>query len=137
MSNLGAYARGMSGCRVWLLSACVFLSLSGCAGQTEFLEGKRLLQENKIAEGLNQLQEAINKNPKSNEYKVIYASAKDRAVQGLMRHAERMLRSQRLDVAEQTYKQVLSIDAENNIAVQGLAQVQTQRNLALKLQSLR
>jgi len=137
MSNFGAYARGMSGCRVWLLSACVVLSLGGCAGQTEFLEGKRLLQENKIAEGLNQLQEAIIKNPKSNEYKVIYASAKDRAVQGLMRHAERMLRSQRLDVAEQTYKQVLSIDAENNIAVQGLAQVQTQRGLALKLQSLR
>ncbi|NQW81940.1 MAG: general secretion pathway protein GspD, partial [Polaromonas sp.] len=137
MSNLGAYASGLTGCRAALFSAWVLLSLVGCAGQSEFLAGKRLLQENKIAEGLNQLQEAVQKNPNSNEYKVVYASAKDRAVQGLMRHAERMLRSQRLDVAEQTYRQVLSIDTENNIAVQGLAQVQSQRNLALKLQSLR
>lgn len=137
MSNLGACASGLSGCRAWLLGAWVVLNLVGCAGNTEFQEGKRLLQENKIAEGLNQLQEAIQKNPKSNEYKVTFASAKDRSVQGLMRYADRMLRAQRLDLAEQTYQQVLSIDAENNIAVQGLAQVQIQRDLALKLQSLR
>lgn len=137
MSNRTATASGVSRGLTWLLSAWTVLSLVGCAGQTEFLEGKRLLQENRISEGLNHLQEAIHKNPNSNEYKVFYASSKDRVVQGLMRHADRMLRSQRLDVAEQTYKQVLSIDPENNIAVQGLAQVQTQRSLAMKLQSLR
>jgi len=125
------------GRRAGLLSLGLALMLAGCAGQTQFLEGKRLLQENKIVEGLNLLQEAIEKNPNSNEFKVIYAAAKDRAVQGTLRHAERMLRSQRLDVAEQTYKQVLFIDPANDVAVQGLAQVQAQRNLALKLQTLR
>jgi len=125
------------GRRAGLLSLGLALILAGCAGQTQFLEGKRLLQENKIVEGLNLLQEAIEKNPNSNEFKVIYAAAKDRAVQGMLRHAERMLRSQRLDVAEQTYKQVLFIDSANDVAVQGLGQVQAQRALAGKVQTLR
>ena len=137
MSNLKTPGKDLRGGRVWLLTVMLVLSLAGCAGHSEFLEGKRLLQENKIAEGLTQMEQAIRKNPSSNEFKVTYASAKDRAIQGLLRHAERMLRAQRLDVAEQTYKQVLSIDAENDMAVQGMTQVQTQRGLSQKLQSLR
>lgn len=138
MSNLRTLSKDLRGGRVWLLlTVLLAVNLAGCAGHSEFLEGKRLLQENKISEGLNQMELAIRKNPSSNDFKVTYASAKDRAIQGLLRHAERMLRAQRLDVAEQTYKQVLSIDAENDMAVQGMTQVQTQRGLSQKLQSLR
>jgi hypothetical protein len=39
-----------------MLSLGLVVLLAGCAGQTQFMEGKRLLQENKIIEGLSLLQ---------------------------------------------------------------------------------
>ena len=113
------------------------LSLSGCAGYAQFNEGKRLLQDNQISEGLSQLQEAVEKNPANTEFKLVYRTAKERAIQGLLRHGERLLKAGRLDAAEQTYKQAQAMDAANGVALQGLDQVVRQKGLALKLQSLR
>jgi len=138
MSKMLVLTRGLNG-RRWLLVGSLIgvLNLSGCAGYWQFNEGKRLLQDNKIPEGLIQLQEAMDKNPSNSEFQLVYRTAKDRAVQGLLRHGERMLRAARLDAAEQAFKQVQSIDAANDMARQGLTQLANQRALAEKLQNLR
>jgi general secretion pathway protein D len=138
MSKLFAFCAGPRRSALTLVGAgALVLSISGCAGYDQFTEGKRLLQDNKIAEGLTQLQEAVAKNPSNNEYKVVYRSAKERAMQSLLRYAERMLRAGRLDAAEQAYKEVQLMDAASDVAAQGLMQVIQQRALVLKSQNLR
>jgi len=138
MSKILVLTLGLNG-RTWLLlgSLVGVLSLSGCAGYWHFNEGKRLLQDNKISEGLSQLQEAVDKNPSNNEFKLVYRTAKERALQGLLRHGDRMLKAGRLDVADQAYKQVQALDAANDVAQQGLDQVALQKSVSLKLQNLR
>lgn len=126
---------GRRGLRLFVLLGA--MGLSGCAGYLQFNEGKRLLQDNKIPEGLSQLQEAVEKNPSNTEFKLVYRTAKERAVQGLLRHGDRMLRAGRLDAAEQVYQQVKGLDPVNGVAQQGLEQVALQKGLALKLQSMR
>lgn len=113
------------------------LTLSGCAGYWQFNEGRRLLQDNKISEGLSQLQEAVEKNPSNTEYKLVYRTAKERALQAFLRQGERMLKAGRLDAAEQAYKQAQAMDAANGVVKQGLDQVAIQKGLVLKLQGLR
>ena len=64
MSNILVLTKGLNARTCLLLVSMVgLLSLSGCAGYWHFNEGKRLLQDNKISEGLSQLQEAVDKNP--------------------------------------------------------------------------
>lgn len=138
MSNSGTCVAGQNRSTWPLLGVlAVMLSLSGCAGYEQFEQGKRLLQDNKVFEGLQQLQEAVVKNPGNNEFKLVYKTAQNRAVQGLLRHAERLLRAGRLEAAEQAFTQVQSLDASNDVAEQGLLQVKQQRALLLKLQNLR
>lgn len=132
--------------KTWGLSArsvCLFgmllavTSLSGCAGYLQFNEGKRLLQDNKIPEGLAQLQEAVEKNPANTEFKLAYRTAKERAVQGLLRQGDRLLKAGRLEAAELAYKQVKDLDAGNDVAQQGQVQVAIQKSQLQKLQVMR
>jgi general secretion pathway protein D len=138
MSNILILTKGLNARTCLLLGSLVgVLSLSGCAGYWHFNEGKRLLQDNKISEGLSQLQEAVDKNPSNNEFKLVYRTAKERALQGLLRHGDRMIKAGRLHAADQAYKQVQALDAANDVAQQGLDQVAQQRAGTLKLQNLR
>ncbi|PUE18425.1 hypothetical protein B9Z38_13265 [Limnohabitans sp. MMS-10A-160] len=138
MSKFLGVALGRHGRTGLLLGALLgVLSLSGCAGYWQFNEGKRLLQDNKISEGLSQLQEAVEKNPSNTEFKLVYRTAKERAMQALLRQGERMHKAGRLDAAEQAYKQAQAMDAANGVVKQGLDQVAIQKGLALKLQNLR
>jgi general secretion pathway protein D len=138
MSKLFAFCPGPRRVALSLLgTGLLVVGLGGCAGYDHFTEGKRLLQDNRVEEGLEKLQQAVAKNPSNNEYKVVYRSAKERAVQSLLRYAERMLRAGRLDAAEQSYKRVQTMDSDNDLALQGLTQVSQQRALAQKLQTLR
>lgn len=141
MSKFSVVALGRHGRTGLLLGALLgALSLSGCAGYVgyaQFNEGKRLLQDNKILEGLGQLQEAVEKNPSNTEFKLVYRTAKERAMQAYLRQGERLLKAGRLDAAEQAFKQAQAMDAANGLVQQGLDQVAIQKGLALKLQYLR
>ncbi len=138
MSKFLVLALGRHGRTGLLLGAWLgVLSLSGCAGYAQFNEGKRLLQDNQISEGLGQLQEAVQKNPSNTEFKLVYRTAKERAMQGLLRQGERLLKAGRLEAAEQVFKQAQAMDVANGVAQQGLDQVAIQKGLALKLQNLR
>lgn len=138
MSKLGMKPWGLSARIVCLCGVLLAVTnLSGCAGYLQFNEGKRLLQDNKIPEGLAQLQEALDKNPSNTEFKLVYRTAKDRALQGMLRQGDRLLKAGRLDAAELAYKQVKALDASNDVAQQGLTQVTIQKGVALNLQNLR
>jgi general secretion pathway protein D len=86
MSKLFAFCPGPRRSALSLLgTGLLVVGLGGCAGYDHFTEGKRLLQDNRVEEGLEKLQQAVAKNPSNNEYKVVYRSAKERAVQSLLR----------------------------------------------------
>ena len=102
----------------------MFLMLSGCAGMQAYKEGNSLLAEGKIEQGLGKLEEAVRLEPGNAEYRIALASRRTSIVNRLVLSGENARREGRLDDAETAYRQVLTLDAHNVMAQQGLAALQ-------------
>lgn len=104
------------------LGSCAALAilLSGCAAQMAYRDGNDLIAKNQVEAGLAKYQEAVKADPGNAQYRNAYISARDRAVQRLLETAERDQAEGRLLQAEQGFRRVLGIDAQNERAVAGL-----------------
>lgn len=113
-----------------LLVVGTLMGLSGCAGSAEFREGKRLLLQNHIEEGLAEMAAAVRADPDSSEYKNTYKIARERAMADLLREGDRLQQAQKFTEAEKTYQRVLQLDAGNQAAQNSLNKVRTQMALS-------
>jgi general secretion pathway protein D len=109
--------------------------LAGCAQPAvrEFDEGKKLLSEGKVEQGLAQIDSAINKSPNNPEYRSYLFKQREEAVNRIMDQADAARNNGQFDGAVENYKRVISLDANNPRATAGLEIVQADRQRMTQL----
>ena len=88
----------------------LLLLLSGCTGQMAYRDGRALVEQDKVEEGLVKYQQAIAAEPTNPQYRAAFLQARDRSANRLLDHADRALASGNIAVALQDYQRVLAID---------------------------
>ena len=108
-----------------LVTLC--LLLGACAGQDAFRQGKQLLAQDKVEEGLAYLQQAMREDPGSTEFKTAYAAGRERAADAWLKQADSGLQAGRFGEASALYKRVLEIQPGNALARQGMRTLERQQ----------
>ena len=106
----------------------LLLLASGCSTtDPAFAEGKQLLAEGKIDEGLGTLSKLAEKEPKKAEYRAYYFKQRETITGQLLVQAEVARDEGRFDEAAAIYRHALQLDADNQRAKAGLAQLDMDR----------
>jgi general secretion pathway protein D len=100
--------------------------LSGCAGQMAFREGRSLIAEGRIEEGLASLRQAVDADPHNVEFRQTYLQARDRAVQRLLDEADRLGAAGKASDAKALYQRVLSVSPGDDRARAGLDRLEAE-----------
>ncbi|MEQ6292121.1 secretin N-terminal domain-containing protein [Vogesella sp. GCM10023246] len=96
------------------------LLLWACASNKEFMEGKQLLLDGHVEEGLARLERVVKAEPGNAEYKSYLFTQRERAINQWLAAANSAQVSGQLDDAEQLFQRVLRLDAQNQRAQDGL-----------------
>lgn len=107
-------------CGVVMACAALVLMMAGCAAKIAFRDGKDLIAQDKVEEGLLKFQEASRQDPSSIEYRTAYFQTRDRAISGYLERADRMASAGQRAPAEALYQRVLAIDPASVRARDGL-----------------
>lgn len=99
------------------------LVLLGCANQQTFIKGKALLRDGKVAEGMAQLQMALEQDPANVEYKSYYYKQRETWVSKLLREAETEKINAEWEKSQKKYEDVLVIDPKNERAQDGIKSI--------------
>ncbi|HEY8357536.1 MAG TPA: secretin N-terminal domain-containing protein [Ramlibacter sp.] len=110
--------------RCALLAALV---LAGCAGPSTFREGRELVAQGRIPEGLVKLEEASRLEPGVAEYRAAVLHTRERYVDAQVARAEALRREGRLDESDRAYREVLAVNGSNDRAIAGLRALDQQR----------
>lgn len=103
-----------------LTAVCVIAgTVGGCAAQLAYREGRDLIAQDKVEEGLAKFQDASAREPTNAEYRAAYLQTRDRAVETYLRQADRLAATASHIDAEKSYRRVLSIDPANERAMAG------------------
>lgn len=102
-------------------------AVSGCAASRAYREGNTLIAEGKVKEGLDQLKEAVRRDPTNAEYRIGLANRRLSIVQRLLLLGETAFREGRLSDAEKIYVETLNLDPDQAIARQGIAALIAER----------
>jgi len=107
----------------------VFLLLSAGCSTTDpaFTEGKQLLADGKIDEGLSTLSKVAEKEPKQAEYRNYYFRQREKIAGQLLMQADTLRDMGNFDESAAIYRHVQQIDAENQRAKEGLALLDMER----------
>ncbi|HRN80925.1 MULTISPECIES: FecR domain-containing protein [Nitrosomonas] len=105
--------------------------ITGCAMHTtrnpSFLEGKRLIAEGRLEEGLGKLEQAAREEPDDREVGATLARERDTIIGQILFEADNARLAGNLDQAEQNYQRVLNIRASSERAREGLDAVDLER----------
>lgn len=101
------------------LGACALL-LAGCAAQLAYRDGKDLVAQGKIEEGLAKFQQAIADDPRRVDYRAAYVQTRERAVTSYIEQANRLAAAGKRSDAEKLYQRALVIDPGSDRARAGL-----------------
>ena len=97
--------------------------ITGCAMHTtrnpSFLEGKRLIAEGRLEEGLGKLEQAAREEPDDREVGATLARERDTIIGQILFEADNARLAGNLDQAEQNYQRVLNIRASSERAREG------------------
>jgi general secretion pathway protein D len=97
------------------ISVCV-IALAGCAAQSAYRDGKDLVAQGKIEEGLLKLQQAATDEPRNVEYRLTLAQTREHALTNFLEQADRLASAGKNADAGKLYQRVLTIDADNDRA---------------------
>lgn len=111
----------------WCASLLAGFALVGCAAQMSYREGKDLLAQGKVEEGLGKFQEAIAHDPRTAEYRAAFLQTRDRAVAGFIERADRQADAGHWGEAEKLYQRALSLDNASDRARDGLRAIETNK----------
>lgn len=88
--------------------------LAGCATvNPTFQEGKRLIADGKVGEGLSKLEKASRDNPDNLEYRIALFRERQKYVDEWLIAADSALLNEHFEEAEKDYRRVLAIDPSN------------------------
>ena len=100
--------------------------LAGCATDQTFHNGKLMVENGRIEEGLQQVNLAAKANPQNVEYRAYYVRSRDAYISQLQTQGDKQRLLGKPEDAEPFYTRVLALDAGNSRAQSGLAAVQTE-----------
>ncbi|MDB5597847.1 MAG: ral secretion pathway protein GspD, partial [Hyphomicrobiales bacterium] len=103
-----------------LLAIGAALALAGCAAQTAYRDGEKLVAVDKVEAGLVKYRQAIALDPGNPLYRTALLAARDRSTIRLVELAERELAAGKSDLAKADYQRALTIDPANERARAGL-----------------
>ena len=106
-----------------LLVAAAIL-LGGCAAQQLHREGQALIEEGRIEQGLERLQEALRIDPTNARFRSSYVLARDGAMQSWLVRAEAALAAGDSMAAGNWYRRVLAFDPNHPRARSGMERMQ-------------
>jgi general secretion pathway protein D len=107
-----------------LLSSLILgVLLAGCAAQTAYEDGKNLVAQDKVEQGLAKFQEALERDPHDVQYRQAYLQTRERALTSYLEKASRLAGSGAIEAAKKFYQRVLAIDPDNDRALAGLAEL--------------
>jgi len=102
-------------------------ALAGCASIPEVNEGKRLVAEGRIEEGLALLEQTARANPKSAEARNAYVTQREAVVGATVREGDVLRTWGDPDPAEAAYRRALKLDPGSPLAQAGLEAVARDR----------
>ncbi len=102
------------------ITLALALMLAGCASQQAYNDGKSLVAQGKIEEGLAKFQEALVQDPHDVQYRQAYLQTRERALSGFIEQADRLAATGDNDAARKLYQRALAIDPGNGKARAGL-----------------
>lgn len=117
MNRAGNHVRSL-----WIVFIAM-LCLSGCAAQRAFDEGNELLAAGKTWEGLALLRQASELEPRNTAYRLSYINASERVQRMMMERADAAASQGRYQEAEGLYRQLLSHEGQNALALAGLSRI--------------
>ncbi len=120
--------------RVWFFSALlVTIGLVGCAAQSAVEQGELLIASGQTREGLAKLQEAVQIDPTSAQYRMAYILNRDRAIQGLLDRADAARNEGRPEDAEALFREALTLQAGQERALAGLRAIDNERRWTARI----
>ncbi len=106
--------------------------ITSCATYTtrnsSFLEGKQLIAEGRLEEGLSKLEQAAREEPDNKEIRTVLTRERDTIIGQILFEADNARQAGHLDLAEQHYQRVLAISAGNERAKAGLEATNLERH---------
>lgn len=110
---------------LWLTAAVL---LTACAaGEQAFKDGRVLIEQGQVEQGLAQLEQAMRENPKNLEFRTYYIRNRDLYVAHLLGKADSARVARQYGEAEEGYRRVLKLDANNVRAADGLDGIRIER----------
>ena len=103
-----------------LPTATLLLGLAGCGMEPLSREGRQLINEGRVEEGLGKMQEAARGDPSDFSNRTGLSAQRDRALFDLLAAADADIAAGRDMAAEETFRRVLALDAVNPRAMAGL-----------------
>ncbi len=94
--------------------------LAGCAAQTAFREGKELVAQDHIEEGLGRFRNAMDADPQNHEYREAWLQTRERSVYNFVAQGDRLAAAGQRSEAEKLYRRALAIDPGAERARSGL-----------------
>lgn len=119
--------------RLACLLTCTLL-LAACAGQSAYREGRMMLAEGRVEQGLSELQRAMQEAPGNHEIRNYYYRQRDVVLGQMLSRADAARQQGQLDEADANYRQVQEIDRNNDRARSGRAMIVAERRHRERLQ---
>ena len=111
----------------------VFLLLTACAGEQSFREGRELLSQGKVDQGLAKLQQATRDAPTNPQFRTGFLRERERNALQYTTVAESLRANGQLAEAEAMYRRALEIDSTSELALLGLREVQSEAEQRTRL----
>ncbi|MES3001258.1 MAG: secretin N-terminal domain-containing protein [Pseudomonadota bacterium] len=106
------------------------LLLAGCAASMAYRDGKDLVEQGRVTEGLARFEEASRLDPGVAQYRVAVLRTREQYIAAQIERAEALRRQGRLDDAEQVFRLVLGVHGGNDRALAGLRAADQQRRIS-------
>ena len=102
--------------------------LTACAPGREFVRnGKQMIEQGRVEEGLSQIDKGLALEPGNTEYRMLAIRQRETQIGTLLARADALRGESKLDDAAASYRRVLGLDAANPRARSGLEQTELAR----------
>jgi general secretion pathway protein D len=106
---------------VLFASLGLLILLAGCAAQMAYKDGKNLVEQGKVEEGLSKFQEALSHDPHDVQYRQAYLQTREHALSSFVEQGDHLAATGANDAAKKQYQRALAIDPTYEKAIAGLA----------------
>ncbi len=102
----------------------ICMSLFGCAAQMAYRDGKDLIAQDKLEDGLEKFKLAMNEAPGQLEYRKAYLKTREQIIYKLQEQADLSIKLEKLAAARENFQRILNIDPANEQARAGLSRLE-------------